>query len=213
MANPSINSRQPKIDFLRAALDLDLEACDLKWTLFVAAAQSYRYDSQLNPYPSKYKQIQTIDRLDIESILRSIQSVPSLDSISWPNMPSEAVDLLFWVLGEQTEVIKIQSVPKQKVTRAFRTYAMRINVYILTLFSPVISQFAEIVSKVGSDYPAIQPTHVFEVVPNADSPAEKKFQVHSEQADSKSLYAFHGSKIDSFHSIVSHGLQQHLCKV
>lgn len=55
------------------------------------------------------------------------------------------------------------------------------------------------------------PTHVFEVVSQPNSPAEGRFRQHAENR--KKLYAFHGSKVDSFYSIVNFGLQQHLCKV
>lgn len=67
-------------------------------------------------------------------------------------------------------------------------------------------------AKVVSDYPADKPTQIIELVPAADSMAEHKFRAHLELGH-QSLFAFHGSKIDSFHSITSHGLQQHLCKV
>ena len=57
----------------------------------------------------------------------------------------------------------------------------------------------------------VQPTQIFEIVPKPNSPGEEKFQQHLKSR--KSLFAFHGSKLDSFHSILNYGLQQHLCKV
>lgn len=193
MATIKSTETQQKIDLLQAEFVQDLEACDLKWTLFTAAAQSYRYDSRLSPYPSLNKdktcaQNNSLlkERYDIESIRRSINSVPSLDSIDWPAMKMEAIDLLFWVICEQTDSMKIQSIPKEK--------------------------FADILSKVVSDYPVMNPTHIFQLVPSLNSPAELKFKAQL-GPESKSIFAFHGSKMDSFHSIFNHGLQQHLCKV
>lgn len=130
MAN---SDAQQKIVLVKAALELDLEACDLKWTLFVAAAQSYRFDSRLTPYPSKYKANQLDsslnERFDIESILRSIKSVPTLYSISWPDLTEEAIDLLYWVLCVQTESLTIRSIPKEKVNILCNTLCIYILVY------------------------------------------------------------------------------------
>lgn len=113
-------NNQQKIELIQTSLNLDLEACDLKWTLFVAAAQSYRYDSRLTPFPFKYTSILSEpsavkERFDIETILRSIQSIPALHSIQWPDLTVEAVDLLFWALVLQTESLTIKTIPKNEV--------------------------------------------------------------------------------------------------
>lgn len=65
---------------LITALKTDLNACDLKWTLFVAAAQSYRYDSQLRPFPPFY-QDPVVPSVDIAGISAVIAVVPPLSSI------------------------------------------------------------------------------------------------------------------------------------
>lgn len=59
--------------------------------------------------------------------------------------------------------------------------------------------------------PGPKPTHIFQVVSSVDSVAEKKFS--SYHNDAPTIYAYHGSKVESFHSILNYGLQQHLCKV
>lgn len=43
------------------------------------------------------------------------------------------------------------------------------------------------------------------------SASERRWQKEEELHGS--LYAFHGSRVDNFHSILHHGLQQHLTKV
>lgn len=115
-----ITETQKHIDTIQAALRRDLHACDLKWTLFVAAAQSFRYDSRLTPYPSKCVQnvaeASITERFDIESIRRSIESITNLRRISWPDLTVAAVDLLHWVLCEQTESSMMKSVPKENVS-------------------------------------------------------------------------------------------------
>lgn len=65
--------------------------------------------------------------------------------------------------------------------------------------------------KVASVVPSISPTHVFQVKPQPGSMAEMKFERHADKKTTR--FAFHGSKLDSFHSIMNHGLQQHLSKV
>lgn len=61
--------------------------------------------------------------------------------------------------------------------------------------------------------PDLKPTHIFEVCPSPSSVAEEKFRKHVAETDQSTVYAYHGSKIESFHSILNYGLQQHLCKV
>lgn len=43
-----------KISSLKHLLEKDPKAADLKWSLFVAASNTYRYDSCLKPFPSMY---------------------------------------------------------------------------------------------------------------------------------------------------------------
>lgn len=43
-----------KISLLRHLLEKDLKAADFKWSLFVAASNTYRYDTCLKPFPPMY---------------------------------------------------------------------------------------------------------------------------------------------------------------
>lgn len=43
-----------KVSALKCSLEKDLIACDLKWTLFVAACKTFRFDSCLRPFPPMY---------------------------------------------------------------------------------------------------------------------------------------------------------------
>lgn len=43
-----------KIKSLLNCFDKDLISADLKWSLFVAACQSYKYDSCLRPFPPMF---------------------------------------------------------------------------------------------------------------------------------------------------------------
>lgn len=192
-----------KIKALYDRIVADIDACDIKWTLFVSAAQSYRFDSRLSPYPPKFAPVPSggvvaNDKFDIDRIVRLIVKVPSMDilrqqlKLNAENIPVDIVDLLHWVLCRPDDSPDFSSVPK--------------------------SQFKMVLQKINSVVPAIQPTHIFQVIPAAGSMAETKFQQHITDNNGggqsrATRFAYHGSKLDSFHSILHHGLQQHLCKV
>ena len=57
--------------------------------------------------------------------------------------------------------------------------------------------------------PTSAPSHVFEVVPT--EAADERFQVKRGGRDT--FYAYHGSRVENFHSILNYGLQSHLNKV
>lgn len=59
--------------------------------------------------------------------------------------------------------------------------------------------------------PVQTPTHIFKVMASVDSVPERKFRNHQESFST--AFAYHGSKVESFYSILNYGLQQHLCKV
>jgi len=187
VSNIELNNYQNQISNLVLALENDIAACDIKWSLFVAAAQSYRYSSILNPYPPKYA---TKDKseYDIDRIKLTISDVPSLRQLlvqmkNKESINDEVIDLVHWVICSK-------SYP--------------------TLRSAAKDEFDSILKKVDFITPVSKPTHIFEVVPQPNGAAEGKFRQHS--TNRRTLYAFHGSKIDSFYSIVNFGLQQHLCK-
>lgn len=62
-----------KMKCLITVLADDLDACDFKWTLFVTAANSYKYDSLLKPFPSEYA---TNKVLNINSLRETIAIIP-----------------------------------------------------------------------------------------------------------------------------------------
>jgi len=172
---------------LRQQLEKDITGCDIKWSLFVAAAQSYRYHSRVNPYPPKYATKEKSE-YDIDRIRLTILSVPSLHQLlrlikNGGTVNKDVVELVHWVVCSKSYPT-LQSVAKE--------------------------EFEATLKKVDFITPVSIPTHIFKVEPPPNSPAEEKFRQHA--TDRNTLYAFHGSKIDSFYSIANFGLQQHLCK-
>lgn len=205
-ATPTTTDHQ--IAELRDRLAVDLTACDLQWTLFVAAAQSFRFDTKLSPYPARLTlrqpgALEPLVECDIDSVLKHIAAVPRLTRILWSKLSAEAVDLLHWVLCEHgSATVRLHTVP--------------------------VAQHAAVLALVDSKAPLtamMRPLHVFRVADGqtasgaSTSFAEERFRGHrfAENAAAGSThrstkFAFHGSRMESFHSISSRGLQQHLCK-
>lgn len=59
LINKEDNER--KIFALKHVLEKDIKAADLKWSLFVAACHTYRYDTCLKPFPPMYIKNETKD--------------------------------------------------------------------------------------------------------------------------------------------------------
>ncbi|KAJ9579800.1 hypothetical protein L9F63_004546 [Diploptera punctata] len=102
---------------LRNMLENDLQAADVKWSLFVAACQSYRYDSCLKPFPPQF----ILNGVkDIDSLREVVEKTPSLilltqylyDPEAYQRSP-QVIDLLYWVLVH-LRYVRMQSIPKSE---------------------------------------------------------------------------------------------------
>lgn len=126
-----------KVRILIRTLESDLDACDFKWTLFVAAATSFRYDSLLKPFPNAYV------AKDIDDLRASISQIPAMSVLlehlktfydeSAPPMPIDAcindenIDLLYWCLINDKEPT-LRSIYRSEVSTIFT--------FILTKIKP-----------------------------------------------------------------------------
>ncbi|XP_031638032.1 protein mono-ADP-ribosyltransferase PARP16 [Contarinia nasturtii] len=180
---------------LKKLLEADLDACEFKWSLFVAAANNYKYDSLLKPFPSAYvvNKILDINCLrertanipDFCVLLKQLQHFCDHPNTSDNFINHETIDLLYWCL--------ISTRDEQPILKSVNR-----------------SSFDSVLQKVNSVVPGPRPHHIFEVTSPADSIAEEKFRSH--QTNCSTTFGYHGSKLESFHSILNYGLQQHLCK-
>lgn len=111
-----------KINILIKTLESDLDACDFKWNLFVAAANNYKFDSLLKPFPSVY----VVNRaLDIERLREQIAKVPRFANLlqtlrDFSNgiekcINDETIDLLYWCLISVKEPL-LKSVNRTNVS-------------------------------------------------------------------------------------------------
>lgn len=177
-----------KIHCLKHLLSRDLIACDAKWTIFVSAALSYRYESQLKPFPPRFENEQ--GGCNIETLAAIINETPKLKIVlknlideNYDELDTEVVELLYWVLVTLRDSY-LRSVDEE--------------------------EYDSIMSKIPQKSDAICPSHIFALCPTTNSKSEEVFQ--NEKANFPSKFAFHGSKLDCFYSIINHGLHQHMCK-
>lgn len=106
-----------KVNNLIEILENDLNACDFKWTLFVAAATNYKYDSLLKPFPNAYI---TDKVLDINHLREIIANIPSFSILlkklrifcdqPYPDdcINDQNVDLLYWCLIREPTLKSIE---------------------------------------------------------------------------------------------------------
>ncbi|XP_066584980.1 protein mono-ADP-ribosyltransferase PARP16 isoform X2 [Prorops nasuta] len=186
---PNISPRdiEIKISSLKYLLGKDLKAADLRWSLFVAACNTYRYDSCLRPFPPMYK---TDECKDIDALRKSIELIPPLaivfKELHEPNVYENygaAIDLLYWVLIHLRDPY-VKSIDK--------------------------NNYKSILRKVPSEISVQAPNLIFQVSSTKQSMAEEKWKMASQGR--ATFYAYHGSRLENFHSILRNGLQQNMCK-
>lgn len=121
--------------------------------------------------------------IKLDDLRETIHQVPPFQSLPKHPINDRAIELLHWVLIRKPHL------------------------------RPVAAQdFNSHLKKSLSTKPASQwPQYVFEVLSNPESNAERRFQQHKEQLG-ETKYAYHGSRLESFYSILNYSLAQHLCK-
>ncbi|RZF44742.1 hypothetical protein LSTR_LSTR000694 [Laodelphax striatellus] len=174
-----------KIKNLMELLENDITAAYAKWTLFIAACQSYKFDSCLRPFPPMF-----LDKeKDMNSLLAVVDRTPSFTlfkkvlTSAKSSLIADVIELVHWVLI-QSKGPSFKSIAK--------------------------NQFESVLSKVPSDGPAKRPDYIYEVVYPENSGLSIKWNNFKEEYGS--LYAYHGSKLENFHSIINNGLLLSLTK-
>jgi len=182
----------PKEEEIRASLlqllDQDLLACDVQLSLFVAAASSYRQDTTLRPFPPFF--LTSNGERDVEGLQAALASLPSLEDLikglkeSSVILSAKLLKLLLWVFGGGLRLRCLSKTEAEGVMSLPRR---------------------DSATSKSSSHP--QPQVVLEVQGPGLSSWEERVSNES------NLWAFHGSRLDNFHSILNFGLQQHMNKV
>lgn len=183
VSDNSVIVTDKKLTSLRLLLEKDLLAADVKWSLFVAACQHYRHDSCLKPFPPKFlKQ----DSKDIDSLRDVVDRTPSLRLLSQILKDPDVHQLDPNIIDLLHWVLKgtqqLKRIPKK--------------------------QFSSVLSLVQCDIQYEPPAYIFSVA-LSDAARETWSDL---SAGKKTLFAFHGSRLENFYSIVQYGLQQLLNK-
>ncbi|PZC79155.1 protein mono-ADP-ribosyltransferase PARP16 [Helicoverpa armigera] len=182
-----LDSLEKKAVHLRLVLEKDFKAADIKWSLFVAAAFSFRYESCLRPFPPAFLKngVKDMDELlsvitDVPALDLVLQQLDNLDNLS--NI-SDIIDLLFYVLVRLKEP-------------ALKTVPAEVHETVLANAHSTLS--------------APKPQYIFQVASSCKSTAETKWK---ELAKNHHIfYAYHGNRLENFYTILNFGLQQHLNK-
>ncbi|XP_002731205.1 protein mono-ADP-ribosyltransferase PARP16-like [Saccoglossus kowalevskii] len=163
-------------------LNEDPTGADIKFSLFFAAANNYRHDTVLRPFPPMFLNANgEKDFRKLAKVCKEILPVQRLLHVSDQSiMGSQAWQLMDWVLS----------------TKAF------------TLKSHGTAKFEEIKQLTGAPSYDVEPTHIYEIHPNSVS--DTKFEELRDCRDL--LYAYHGSRVENFHSILHNGLHAHMNK-
>ncbi|XP_033096440.1 protein mono-ADP-ribosyltransferase PARP16-like [Anneissia japonica] len=160
----------------------DRLACDVIWSLFSAALFSYRHDTVLRPFPSDF--IDTDREKDFTNLEAVAKEIPNLKLV--------------------LDAIKSNQIAEQ----AWQLLTWVIDTKTFRLKTQDQEQFQNILELTGAASYEVKPDHVFEVEYCAAN--EDKFNRLRQSRDL--LYAYHGSRLENFYSILHNGLHSHMNK-
>ncbi|XP_076105263.1 protein mono-ADP-ribosyltransferase PARP16-like [Mytilus galloprovincialis] len=98
-----------KHSLLKDKIKYDPLSADLRWSLFVGALQSYRFDTVLRPFPPSF----CLDNgeKDIKRLEQCADKVTSLqDLLKKSDICEEILDLVSWVLDKQFQICSTQDI-------------------------------------------------------------------------------------------------------
>lgn len=163
----------------------DILAADLRWSLFVGALDSYRHDSVLRPYPPGTDFLTLDGEKDFSALKCIAGKIPNMKMVSEERGVSE-MQRQEWELLHWVLEPNIFTVKTADIEKKFRT----------------------IQELTGAASYEVKPSFIFEV--EYHSAAGERFKTLSKQFDV--MFAYHGSRLDNFHSITNNGLHAHMSK-
>ncbi|XP_071503844.1 protein mono-ADP-ribosyltransferase PARP16-like [Diadema antillarum] len=160
-------------------------AADLKWSLFVGALDSYRHDSVLRPYPPGAEFLNSDGEKDFTELKLAADGVPNMKMV----VERRGV-------GHMTpaswELLK---------------WVLQPNTFTLRSLD-VEKKFRTIQELTGKASYEVKPSFIFEIAYH--STAGQRFKTLSEKYET--MFAYHGSRWENFHSIIHNGLHSHMSK-
>ncbi|KAK7832782.1 hypothetical protein U0070_026978 [Myodes glareolus] len=181
----------------REAASRDVLAADLRCSLFASALQSYKRDSVLRPFPASYARH---DCKDFEA-LRAFGSILSGVLADEGSFSFQLADA-----GRLPNLKELLQSSRDTDTQAWDLVSWILSSKILTIHS---AEKAEIQQLTGASHtPVPTPDFLFEI--EYFDPANARF--YETKGERDLIYAFHGSRLENFHSIIHNGLHCHLNK-
>ncbi|KAM9753454.1 protein mono-ADP-ribosyltransferase PARP16 [Menidia menidia] len=167
-------------ELVSSCLHRDPVAADLRCSLFVAAAKSYKRDSLLRPFPPLYI---SGDNKDFEELLADVNSLPGVRELVRlrPGEGGHHLTLTHWILSSKSFAVK-------------------------TLQKDEYAKICDLTEDEGISAPV--PDFLFEL--EYSDHVNARFEKMREGREV--FYAFHGSRLENFHSIIHNGLHCHLNK-
>uniref|UniRef100_A0A1A8EVY4 Poly [ADP-ribose] polymerase n=1 Tax=Nothobranchius korthausae TaxID=1143690 RepID=A0A1A8EVY4_9TELE len=168
-------------ELVSSCLHRDPVAADFRCSLFVAAAQSYKRDSLLRPFPPRYISLKI--QKDFEDLLADVDSLPGVRDLVrlQPGEGDHHLALVHWILSSKSLAVN-------------------------TLERDEYAKLCNLMENDCTSAPA--PNFLFEL--EYSDHLNTRFEKTREGREV--FYAFHGSRLENFHSIIHNGLQCHLNK-
>jgi len=184
--SPASNSLSSVIESVLAHFSRDLLACDVQISLFLGSASSYRHDSCLSPFPPSFTSPAGVK--DIQGLRDDLAAIPPLSILKRQleqrncQLSLKQLQLLLWVFSGGQSQLSLRTVPR--------------------------SERMEILGKAGVKKTTTLslPTHMLQLSNNNTDRWIERCETET------TFYAFHGSRLDNWFSILNHGLQQHRSK-
>lgn len=131
-----------KVANLLNILQSNFDECDFKWTLFVAAANHYKFDSLLKPFPPAFVDGKTLDIFRLRKVIESVpvfsilveklQFIVDNKSFDENVLSENSIDLLHWCLITVREP-SLKIVERQNVSKFFFFFQIGNCVLFITM--------------------------------------------------------------------------------
>lgn len=163
-------------------LQSDLLACDVRFSLFVAAATSYMYESLLRPFPKEF--LDSNQRPDINAIFDTIADVDRLETIlaqlingNYRRYHVKVMNLLHAVLVRHGERVALSTLRP--------------------------CEFEDLYTHLQIGTPRMAPTQIFEVTPSLKCAHTKEYTSLREQCPVR--IGFYGAKLEKLYAMLTVG--------
>lgn len=189
----SVNLR---LSVVKRRIETDLPSTDLLWSFMVAALSSYRYDTVLRPFPPMY--IKPLTDGTVRAVDRHSAGIET-ENKDYISLKKDVAHCQNFRSLDQNLTVN---------SRLLELVLWTISGKQFSLEMCDSRKFSEIRSLTGDTAQVVPPNYIFEV--SYCQAAEEKFNIL--RGNRPIIYAYHGSRLENFHSILHYGLQGHLNK-